>query len=69
MATPSQPPAAPICREAMPASSAAGSASEVRTALRVAAAWGYVEESDARKADAVYDRMLGMLWRLTGGRR
>ena len=48
---------------------AAGSASEVRATLRVAAAWGYIDEHEATEADAVYDRMLGMLWGLTGGRR
>ena len=45
--------------------SAAGSASETRTALRVAAAWGYVPEGTASEADEHLDRVLAMFWKLT----
>lgn len=44
---------------------AAGSAAEVRAALAVARGWGYVEESRAQVADALLDRVLALLWRLT----
>jgi four helix bundle protein len=44
---------------------AAGSADEVRTALRVALAWGDLEEPDAAGALGLLDRVLAMLWRLT----
>ena len=40
--------------------SARGSASEVRAALSVAAAWGYIAERDAADIDALYDRVLAM---------
>jgi len=45
---------------------AAGSAAEVRAAMDVAGAWGYIEASPA--AEAELDRVLAMLWRLTHGR-
>ena len=44
---------------------AAGSAAEVRAALEVARAWGHLEASPA--AEALLDRVLAMLWRLTHG--
>jgi len=44
---------------------AAGSADEVRTALRVAEAWGYLGDKDTRKPLELLDRCLAMLWRLT----
>ena len=44
--------------------SAAGSASETRAALRVAAAWGYINEADREPVDLKLDRVLAMLWRL-----
>jgi len=43
-----------------------GSASEVLTALDTADAWGWIV--DARKARAVLDRLLALLWRLVHGR-
>ena len=43
-----------------------GSASEVKTALDAADAWGWIV--DARKARAILDRLLALLWRLTHGR-
>lgn len=45
--------------------SAAGSASETRAALRVAAAWRYVDEPRTWRSLALLDRVLGMLWKLT----
>ena len=45
--------------------SAAGSASETRAALRVAACWRYLPEQRTRTCLALLDRVLGMLWRLT----
>src|SRR5690349_15838068 len=48
---------------------AAGSANEVRVALRVAVAFGYVARAEAEPADALIDRVLALLWRLTRGRR
>ncbi len=44
---------------------AAGSAREVRAALSVAAAWGYLQSGSAEGALAEADRVLAMLWRLT----
>jgi four helix bundle protein len=43
---------------------AAGSAAEVRTALRLAQAWGYLEPGSLTEARALLDRELAMLWRL-----
>ncbi len=48
---------------------AAGSANEVRSGLRVAEAWGYLQEKDIRKSLALLDTVLAMLWSLSGGRR
>ena len=44
---------------------AAGSCSEVRTALEVAIRWRYIERSSVAGALALCDRLLAMLWRLT----
>lgn len=44
---------------------AAGSASETRAALRLAAEWGYLEKGAADPALALLDRIVAMLWRLT----
>jgi four helix bundle protein len=49
-------------------SSAAGSASEARAALRVAIAWGYIEAPDVEAGEALLDRVAAMLHRL-GARR
>ncbi len=48
---------------------AAGSAAEVRTALSVAVAWGYVDAVTAGGIDALFDRVAAMLYRLTHVRR
>lgn len=44
---------------------ASGSADEVRTALRVAQAWGDVDARTAGESLELLDRLLAMLWRLT----
>ncbi len=44
---------------------AAGSASDTRSALKVAAAWGYISQAACRPVDAKLDRILAMLWGLT----
>jgi four helix bundle protein len=44
---------------------AAGSAAEVRAALRVALAWGDVIDGDVAPALDLLDRVLAMLWRMT----
>jgi four helix bundle protein len=44
---------------------AAGSASELTTALRIARARGYITTTDFTAVDAVLDRVRAMLWRLT----
>ena len=49
-------------------STAAGSNAEVRAALQVAIAWGYVQASDVRDAEQLLDRVAAMLHRL-GARR
>ena len=49
-------------------STAAGSNAEVRTALRVAVAWGYVDNGEIEPGDALLDRIAAMLYRL-GARR
>jgi four helix bundle protein len=46
---------------------AAGSAAEVASTLRIAAAWGYIGEAPA--AAKLADRVGAMLWRLTHPRR
>jgi four helix bundle protein len=47
---------------------AAGSASEVHTALRVALAWGYFEAEAVAESLRHLDRLQGLLWGLTHGR-
>ena len=47
---------------------AAGSASETRAALEVAAAWGYVDVASLTTVQHLLDRVIAMLWRLTHGR-
>ena len=49
-------------------STAAGSNAEVRAALRVAVAWGYLRAEDVAPIDTLLDRIAGMLYRL-GARR
>jgi four helix bundle protein len=49
-------------------SSAAGSNAEVRAALRVAVAWGYVSARDVEAGEQLLDRIAAMLYRL-GARR
>jgi four helix bundle protein len=49
-------------------STAAGSTSESRAALRVAIAWGYVLEGEIEAGEALLDRVAAMLHRL-GARR
>lgn len=44
---------------------AAGSAGETRAALRLAVAWGYCPVDRSREAEALTDRIIAMLWRLT----
>ncbi len=44
---------------------AAGSASETRAALRVATQWGYLAADDAAAAQALLDRIIAVLWKLT----
>ena len=44
---------------------AAGSANESRAALRVACAWGYVDEVDTAQAEAKRDHCVAVLWKLT----
>ena len=44
---------------------AAGSAEEVRAALRAAEAWGDLEAPAVAPTLALLDRVLAMLWRLT----
>ena len=49
-------------------STAAGSNAEVRAALRVAVAWGYVSACDVEAGEQLLDRIAAMLYRL-GARR
>jgi four helix bundle protein len=44
---------------------AAGSAQETRAHLRVANAWGWLEARQYAQADALLDRQLAILWKLT----
>ena len=44
---------------------AAGSANETRAALRVAAEWGYLAVEEAATAQALLDRIIALLWKLT----
>jgi four helix bundle protein len=45
--------------------SAAGSTQETRSALLLASAWGYVEAASVEPAEALFDRVAAMLYRLT----
>jgi four helix bundle protein len=45
-------------------STAAGSTSEARAALRVAVAWDYVSVASIAPGEAMLDRLAGMLYRL-----
>ncbi len=49
-------------------STAAGSNAEVRAALQVAVAWGYLQAHDVSEAEKLLDRVAAMLHRL-GARR
>ena len=44
-----------------------GSATEVRAALRVASAWGYVSGPSVAPSGATLDRLCAICWRLTRG--
>ncbi len=44
---------------------ASGSAEEVRTALRVALAWGYLAERQTVEAQRQIDQLQAVLWKLT----
>ena len=44
---------------------AAGSAAEVRTALRVAEAWGDIESGKNHRSLELLDRVIAMLWKMT----
>jgi four helix bundle protein len=46
---------------------AAGSANETRAALRVAVEWGYCAAAQAQGAQALLERIIAMLWKLTRG--
>ncbi len=46
---------------------AAGSANESRSAVRVAIAWGYVRQERAADVLARLDRVMAILWKLTHG--
>jgi four helix bundle protein len=43
---------------------ASGSAKELRAALQIATAWGYIRENEARSALELLDRLGALLWRL-----
>ena len=44
---------------------AAGSADEVKTALRLAEAWGYLDADALAESRVLLDRLQAMLWKLT----
>lgn len=46
---------------------AAGSAGETQTALRVAIAWRYLTARDAERAVKLLRRIIAILWKLTHG--
>jgi len=48
---------------------AAGSAAEVRAALDLAEAWGYLSNGQAEPARDQLDQLLAVCWRLTEGRK
>jgi four helix bundle protein len=43
---------------------AAGSASELRSALSIGMAWGWLSDEELRLGSALLDRVLAMTWRL-----
>jgi four helix bundle protein len=45
--------------------SAAGSANETRTALRLATAWGYVSLAQVERVQAKLGEVIAMLWKLS----
>jgi len=47
---------------------ASGSNAEVRAALAVAIAWGYIDRASAAHAEILLDRLGAMLWRLSPAR-
>jgi len=47
--------------------SAAGSANETRSALRIATCWRYLEDGQIAASLRQLDRIVAMLWRLTHG--
>jgi four helix bundle protein len=47
---------------------ASGSNAEVRAALAVAIAWGYIDRPSAANAEILLDRLGAMLWRLSPAR-
>lgn len=49
--------------------SAAGSANETRSALKVAAAWGYIARERADAVDDRIDEVLKMLWALASPKK
>ncbi len=48
---------------------AAGSAAELRTALAIAVAWGWLSDEELDPARALLDRVMAMTWRLANPRR
>ena len=44
---------------------AAGSANETRSVLRVATEWGHCAPAQTERARALLDRIIAMLWKLT----
>ncbi len=46
---------------------AAGSANEVRAAVKLAVAWKYCPAREVEPAQQLLDRVIAMLWRLTRG--
>ncbi len=49
--------------------SAAGSANETRSALKIAAAWGYIDRDRADAIDDRIDEVLKMLWSLASPKK
>jgi len=46
---------------------AAGSANESRSAVRVAVAWGYIRAERAAEVFARFDEVMAILWKVTHG--
>jgi four helix bundle protein len=44
---------------------AAGSANETRSALRLVVAWGYLSGEQVQRSRALLDEVMAMLWRLS----